>query len=165
MDLDDEIVELSKNLVLLCAEKGLTVSTAESCTAGLVAARIADVSGASACLKGGAVTYCDEAKQAILGVASSTLKLFSAVSRQTALEMATGSRQIYGADIAVSTTGYAGPGGGTDSDPAGTVYIGISSRLGHDAWRCSFAGDRQRVRLEAAKFALEKLLCESMKLS
>lgn len=165
MGLNREIFELSQNLVRTCSDKGLTISTAESCTAGLVAAHIADVSGASACLKGGAVTYCDEAKHAILGVAPSTLKSFTAVSRQTALEMATGSRQIYGADVAVSTTGYAGPGGGSDIDPAGTVYIGISSKRGHNAWRCSFPGDRQMVRLEAVKFALERLLDETMELS
>lgn len=165
MGLEQDIYALCQKLVETCAAKGLTVSTAESCTAGLVAARIADVSGASACLKGGAVTYCDEAKQALLGVSPSTLHSFTAVSRQTALEMATGSRQVYASDIAVSTTGYAGPGGGTEEDPAGTVYIGIASKHGHQAWRCSFAGDRQQVRLEAVRFALDQLLCESMELS
>lgn len=165
MKLEKEIFELGRTLVEVCTNKGLTVSTAESCTAGLVAARIADVPGASACLKGGAVTYCDEVKQSVLGVSPATLSSFTAVSRQTALEMATGSRQLYASDIAVSTTGYAGPEGGTDRDPVGTVYIGLSSKRGYEARRCSFGGDRQRVRLEAVRFALDLLLRESMKLS
>lgn len=165
MGIEREILELSSELVATCSKAGLTVSTAESCTAGLVASSIADVPGASSCLRGGAVTYCDEAKHAILGVSLATLRSFTAVSRQTALEMATGSRQVYSSDISVSTTGYAGPGGGTEADPAGTVYIGIASKLGYRAYRCTFDGDRRQVRLAAVRFAIEKLLQESVELS
>ena len=101
----------------------MTVSTAESLTAGMIASTIADIPGASAVLRGGAVTYCDEIKHRVLGVEQETLDRFSAVSHQTAREMAAGSLELYQSDIAVSATGYAGPGGGTEQDPAGTFYI------------------------------------------
>ena len=116
--------ELARDLVEHASARGVTVSTAESLTAGMIASTIADIPGASAVLRGGAVTYCDEIKHRVLGVEQETLDRFSAVSHQTAREMATGSLDLYQSDIAVSATGYAGPGGGTEQDPAGTFYIG-----------------------------------------
>ena len=119
--------ELARDIVERASARGVTVSTAESLTAGMIASTIADIPGASAVLRGGAVTYCDEIKHRVLGVEQETLDRFSAVSHQTAREMATGSLDLYQSDIAVSATGYAGPGGGTEQDPAGTFYIGWAS--------------------------------------
>ena len=116
--------ELARDIVERASARGVTVSTAESLTAGMIASTIADIPGASAVLRGGAVTYCDEIKHRVLGVKQETLDRFSAVSHQTAREMAAGSLELYQSDIAVSATGYAGPGGGTEQDPAGTFYMG-----------------------------------------
>ena len=116
--------ELARDIVERASARGVTVSTAESLTAGMIASTIADIPGASAVLRGGAVTYCDEIKHRVLGVEQETLDRYTAVSHQTAREMASGSLELYQSDIAVSATGYAGPGGGTEDDPAGTFYIG-----------------------------------------
>lgn len=112
--------ELAADIVERASVRGVTVSTAESLTAGMIASTIADIPGASAVLRGGAVTYCDEIKHRVLGVEQETLDRHTAVSYQTVREMASGSLELYQSDIAVSATGYAGPGGGTEDDPAGT---------------------------------------------
>ena len=140
--------------------RGVTVSTAESLTAGMIASTIADIPGASAVLRGGAVTYCDEIKHRVLGVEQETLDRFSAVSHQTAREMAVGSQS----DVAVSATGYAGPGGGTEQDPAGTFYIGWAYRAADggapvvESARCHYEGDRSCVRAHAVAEALERIV-------
>ena len=100
--------EAARELVRLCCERGVTLSTAESCTAGLVSSTIADIPGASNVLRGGAVTYVDEIKHAVLGVSLHTLEHFTAVSVPCASEMAEGARRVFGSTLAVSTTGYAG---------------------------------------------------------
>ena len=148
---------LAARLVERAADMGKTVCTAESCTAGMVASTIAGVPGASAVLRGGAVTYCDEVKRRVLGVSEATLAEYTAVSTETAGEMAHGALELFCADVAVSLTGYAGPGGGTERDPAGTVYIGVSGAC-ERVERCVFTGDRNEVRLRAAVHALELLL-------
>lgn len=149
--------EAARSVVAQAAKRGLTVSTAESCTAGMVASALADIPGASAVLRGGAVTYCDEIKHRVLGVASETLADYTAVSEQTAREMAEGSVALFEADLAVSLTGYAGPGGGTPDDPCGTVYFATHDRLGTSCVRCSFTGSRNEIRVQAAQKALELL--------
>lgn len=158
MSIEAEIEHLARQLVSLCSERGLTVSTAESCTAGMVASAIADIPGASEVLRGGAVTYCDEIKHRVLGVRIATLEQYTAVSYQTAREMADGSRRLFESSLAVSLTGYAGPGGGTSADPAGTVYIGLSTPEGITADRCLFSGGRNDVRKQAAARALKLLI-------
>lgn len=150
--------ELARRLVERATERGATVCTAESCTAGLVAALIAEVPGASAVLRGGAVTYCDEVKQRVLGVDAAMLARETAVSRSCAAQMACGARSLIGADVAVSLTGYAGPDGGTAADPAGTVYIGLADGEGVEVRRCSFDGGRNEVRRAAARAALAWML-------
>ena len=155
--LDGRARRFSKTLVERATGKGRTVATAESCTAGMVAAYIASVPGASAVLRGGAVTYCDEVKHEVLGVSEETLAEHTAVSSQTAVEMAERAREMFSADCAVSLTGYAGPDGGTEDDPAGTVYIGASNEAGAICRRFEFAGSRNEVRAEAAIAALEML--------
>lgn len=155
--------ELARDIVERASARGVTVSTAESLTAGMIASTIADIPGASAVLRGGAVTYCDEIKHRVLGVERETLDRFSAVSHQTAREMAAGSLDLYQSDMAVSATGYAGPGGGTEQDPAGTFYIGWAHRSADggvpvvDSVRCHYEGDRSCVRAHAVTEALGRI--------
>ncbi len=111
---------------VLC-ERGLTFACAESCTGGLIAKRMTDLAGVSQVFLGGAVTYANSAKEGILGVSAKTLEAYGAVSEQVACEMAQGARLTFGADVAVSTTGIAGPGGGTEEKPVGTVCVGVST--------------------------------------
>ena len=156
--------ELACAIVERASVRGVTVSTAESLTAGMIASTIADIPGASAVLRGGAVTYCDEIKHRVLGVEQETLDRYTAVSYQTAREMATGSLELYQSDIAVSATGYAGPGGGTEDDPAGTFYIGWAYRSADggapvvDSIRCRYEGDRSCVRAHAVAEALGRIV-------
>ena len=144
-------------VVALGCEHDVTVSTAESCTAGMVASSLGDIPGASAVLRGGAVTYCNEIKHEVLGVSQQTLDAYTAVSEPTAREMAAGSKRIFGASVAVSLTGYAGPDGGTPEEPAGSVYIATCD---DDAVLCErhvFSGGRNEVRAKAALRALEMI--------
>ena len=156
--------ELAREVVERASSRGATVSTAESLTAGMISSTIADIPGASAVLRGGAVTYRDQIKHGVLGVEQETLDRYTAVSYQTAREMAAGSLELFGSDIAVSATGYAGPGGGTDEDPAGTFYIGWAYRAVDggapvvDSVRCHYEGDRSCVRAHAVTEALEHIL-------
>lgn len=154
------IDELARSVIEEATQRGLTVSTAESLTAGMVASTLAGVPGASAVLRGGAATYCDEVKHDMLGVSSEDLERYSAVSSPVAEQMAAGSRRLFRSDIAVSLTGYAGPGGGTDQDPVGTVYLGLASSNGTTHARCVFKGSRQEVRQQAVGAALELMLQE-----
>lgn len=131
-------------------KKGLTLSTAESCTGGMIGEMITRISGASEVYKYGFVTYANEAKEKLVGVKKETLDEFTAVSYKTAREMAEGARQKSGADIAVSVTGYAGPGEG-----AGLVYIGVSDKNGTESFEFMHSGDRERVRKKSALCALD----------
>lgn len=123
---DAEVAELIGKL----RDRGLTVGTAESCTAGMIASRIADIPGSSDVLSGGIVSYSNDVKMKVLGVEEAVLRDFGAVSEQCAARMADGARRVLGCDIAVSVTGIAGPGGGTPEKPVGTVCFGISSADG-----------------------------------
>lgn len=136
-------------------QRGLTVATAESCTGGLVAAKLVNYPGISAALNEAHVTYANAAKVRYCGVRPETLDAFGAVSEQTAREMAQGLRERSGADIAVSTTGVAGPGGGTPEKPVGLVYVGCADARGVRVERLTLSGDRQKVRELAALRALD----------
>lgn len=150
-------------LVATLRAAGATVSAAESCTGGLVAARITSVSGSSEAFKFGAVTYCNEAKNKILGVKKETLDKFGAVSAETAEEMAAGVRKIMGAEIGVSVTGLAGPNGG-EGKPVGLVYVAVNSDEYSKVTENHFFGDRVSVRQQAADKALELALAAAKKL-
>ena len=150
-------------LVAALRAAGASVSTAESCTGGLVAARITSVSGASEAFKYGAVTYCNEAKNKILGVQKETLDSFGAVSAETAAEMAAGVRKIMNAEIGVSVTGLAGPIGG-EGKPVGLVYVAVNSDNYSEVTENHFSGDRISVRNQAADKALELALRAAKKL-
>ena len=159
--LDELIYDVSsdaaeKALIAALRERRMTVSCAESCTGGLIAKRLTDISGASEVFIGGAVTYADEAKIRLLGVKSETIERYTAVSEQTAAEMARGIRLSLGTDIGISTTGYAGPTGGTADAPVGTVFVGISSEDGEFVTRLSLCedGSRSYIRQAAAGNAI-----------
>ncbi len=144
-------------------ERSRTVSTAESCTGGLVGRRFTEVAGSSAYYMEGAITYSNEAKMRNLGVSAETLKTHGAVSSQTAEEMAAGIRERAGTDYGISTTGIAGPGGGSDEKPVGTVYIGYADENGTRSIRLNLPGDRYLVRWRTSQAALDYLRRQMLK--
>ena len=147
-----------EELVLeLSRRRGLTLATAESCTGGLVAARLTTVPGSSDVFVGGVVAYANEVKLAELGVPAEVLERHGAVSAETAEAMAEGMRRRLGADVAVSVTGVAGPGGGTPEKPVGLVYVHAAWRDGREAVELSIPGDREAVRARATVTALHTL--------
>lgn len=150
-------------LIETLLSKNATVATAESCTGGMVAARLTSVSGASGAFKYGAVTYCNEVKNAVLGVSAKTLGEHGAISAETAKEMAQGVRKIMGAEIGVSVTGNAGPGA-AENKPVGLVFVGVSSDAYSAVLENHFEGDRLAVREQAADAALELALAAAKKL-
>jgi nicotinamide-nucleotide amidase len=137
--------------------QGLTLATAESCTGGLVAARLTGVPGASAVYAGGVVSYSDDLKQRELGVTEETLREHGAVSAEAAREMSAGGRERLGADVAVAVTGIAGPDGGTPEKPVGLVYLHAVGPAGDTALRVTLPGDREAVRTRATNLALHML--------
>ena len=142
----------------LLHERGLRLVLAESCTGGLLGSRITDVSGSSEYFLGGVVAYSYEAKVDLLGVSWETLNTKGAVSRETVLEMARGVRNLMKADIAVSVSGIAGPGGGMPEKPVGTTWIGLAAEDGEWAKKYEFSGDRETNKVSAADAALNMLL-------
>lgn len=140
--------------------KGFTLSAAESCTGGLIAKRITDISGCSDVFFGGCVTYTNEVKQRLLGVSAKTLEEHTAVSAEVAMEMARGVRRATGSDIGISATGIAGPTGGTDEMPVGTVFLGMSTVEGESYRRLSLSSRRSRdfIRTVSATNAYDMVL-------
>jgi PncC family amidohydrolase len=139
-------------------ERGWKLALAESCTGGLVGNRITDVPGSSEYFLGGVVSYSYESKVNLLGVSWETLNSNGAVSRKTVIEMARGARKLLSADIAVSVSGIAGPGGGTAEKPVGTTWVGLAADDGEWANVFQFTGDRVQNKLSAADAALQMLL-------
>ena len=144
-------------IAALLEKKNIKVSTAESCTGGLVAAALVNVAGISNWFEEGYVTYSNTAKQKLLGVDKDTLEQFGAVSEQTARQMAIGAAKAAGCQAAVATTGIAGPDGGTDEKPVGLVYIGAVVRDDVVIEKHIFKGDRADVRKQSTQAALELL--------
>lgn len=151
------------DLIALCTAKGLHVATAESCTGGLIAAALTSVAGSSAVFTHGFVTYANEAKTQMLGVPEVLLAAQGAVSPEVAAAMAVGARERAEAALAVSTTGIAGPGGGSSAKPVGTVWFGLASAHGVTTSTKIFAGDRDAIRQQAVTFALALLQEEAQK--
>lgn len=156
MNLEEKIVEE-------LTRRGYTITTAESCTGGLLAGRILNVSGASSVYNEGNITYSNEAKERLLGVSHETLETYGAVSEQTAREMAFGAAKAANANVGLSTTGIAGPGGGTDEKPVGLVYVGCCINGETAVEECRFHGDRRENRDAAVEAAL-KLLSRQLQL-
>ena len=141
-------------MLSLCRERGLTLAAAESCTGGLVAARLTSVPGSSDVFVGGVVAYADGVKAEALGVPAGVLREHGAVSAETAAAMAAGARERLGADVAVAVTGIAGPGGGTEEKPVGLVHLHAAGPDGARAVDFTSPGDRETVRGRAAVAAL-----------
>lgn len=149
---------LENQIGSMLLERGLNLALAESCTGGLVGSRVTDVSGSSEYFLGGVVSYSNEAKVNILGVSWGTLNTTGAVSRDTVIEMVRGARKLMNADIAVSVSGIAGPGGGTAEKPVGTTWIALAAQDGEWARVFEFSGDRVQNKSAAADAALQILL-------
>jgi nicotinamide-nucleotide amidase len=141
----------------LLIERGLTIATAESCTAGLLAAALTEMPGSSAYLMAGAVTYSNEAKERTLGVPAAAIEQFGAVSAETAEAMARGIRRVYETDLGISVTGIAGPGGGSAEKPVGLVYFGLASGNAVTTERRLFHGSRSDIRRRSVTAALQMI--------
>ncbi|MCD7909234.1 MAG: nicotinamide-nucleotide amidohydrolase family protein, partial [Clostridium sp.] len=152
---EDEAESLEMAVVRLLTEQGLTISTAESCTGGMVSARLVNVPGASRVFMEGYVTYSNEAKVKLLGVREETLAAHGAVSAQTAEEMARGGAKAAGTDMCVSITGLAGPDGGTEEKPVGLVYMACALKGQVRVVRCQFKGNRGKIREQSMMRALD----------
>lgn len=156
--LSDEGRCLPEVLGRMLLDRGATLALAESCTGGLMAKQLTDVAGSSGFFLLSAVTYANAAKRAVLGVGPETLAQYGAVDETTAREMAEGARRVSGADYALSTTGIAGPDGGSDEKPVGTVCIGLATPEGAAAFRYNFSfGDRDLNRRIFAAMAFDRL--------
>jgi len=151
---------MSTEIILgnLLTKKGLSIATAESCTGGLISDRITNIPGSSKYFCGGVVAYSYDAKVNLLKVSWDTLRQFGAVSEETVIEMARGGRMALGADIAVSVSGIAGPGGGLAVKPVGTTWIGLSTTDGDWARHFVWDGDRIQNKLSSADAALQFVL-------
>lgn len=149
---------LEEQVGAILRQRGLKLATAESCTGGLVASRITDVPGSSDYFLGSVVAYAYEAKVAVLKVSWDTLRAYGAVSSETVLEMARGACQALGADIAVSVSGIAGPGGGLPNKPVGTTWFGLVAPDGEWTFLRQFEGDRLENKAQAGEVALQLLL-------
>jgi PncC family amidohydrolase len=136
-------IMLEEMLREIMRARGLTLAAAESCTGGLVADRITNISGSSEYFPGGVVAYAYEAKVNLLGVSWDTLNVHGAVSSETVLEMARGARRIFSADIGISVSGIAGPTGGMPEKPVGTTWFGLAAREGE--WSRHFVWDGDRI--------------------
>ena len=141
----------------LLEQKKLHVTTAESCTGGLIAGTLVNVPGISAWFGEGYVTYSNEAKEKLLGVSHETLTIYGAVSKETAGEMAEGAARAAGGEASVAVTGIAGPDGGTDEKPVGLVYIGCFCKGNVRVEKHIFGGDRAQVRAKSVQAALALL--------
>lgn len=150
-------MSLEEKIVKELQKRHYTITTAESCTGGLLAGRILNVSGASEVYNEGHITYSNEAKERLLGVAHATLEQYGAVSEQTAGEMAEGAARAAKAQVGLSTTGIAGPGGGTLEKPVGLVYVGCCINGDIIVQECRFSGNREENRNAAVEAALQLL--------
>jgi len=157
-EMDPVLESLSSKIGEILIQKGQTIASAESCTGGLLSHILTSVSGSSGYFIGGVVAYSNRIKEAALGVRTGTLAQFGAVSTQTAQEMADGIRTRFDSDIGLSTTGIAGPTGGTPEKPVGLVWIGISTKNGTHTIECHFDGDRDQIKNSTVHKLLSLLL-------
>jgi nicotinamide-nucleotide amidase len=155
---DPDVLGLAEAVLAACRARGWRLATAESCTGGLIAGALTAIAGASDVVERGFVTYSNQAKMELLGVPADTIAAYGAISAETAAAMARGAIAHAPVDLAVSTTGIAGPGGGTAPKPIGLVYLGIARKDGAmRVERRIFPGDRAEVRNAAVVLALELL--------
>lgn len=150
----------SQDLHSLCIEKNISLSTAESCTSGALASAFTSISGSSSFFRGGLVAYQNEIKIKCLGVPESIIKERTVVCSDVAEKMAENVRLKFSSDFSISTTGYAGPLGGTDSNPVGTVFIAVSSKKRSVSKRFFFKGDRASIISQAVVSSISFLYSE-----
>lgn len=155
--LDFDAVSPEHELVILLKKRGLTLSTAESCTGGLISKRITDIPGSSEVYKGSIIAYSNDIKTGFLEVSDETLSVYGAVSENTAAEMATSIKKKFNTDISISTTGIAGPGGGSESKPVGTVCFGFKIKDNLQTHTRVIKGNRERVRTFSSLYAINFL--------
>lgn len=154
--------EALRHLIARASERGVTIGTAESCTGGMICSALTDIPGSSAVVRGGIVSYAVAIKESVLGVSPSITNdpAVGVVSAECAEAMCMGARRVLGCDLAVSTTGIAGPGGAEPGKPVGTVWFGVASDRGVRSRLRTFSGDRSHVRAQAVDEALSLLLEE-----
>lgn len=145
-------------LLDLLREKNLHISTAESCTGGMIATSLTAIAGSSDVVNGGIVSYTNQVKHNVLGVKTETLEKYSAVSEECTREMAEGAARLLNTEVSVSVSGYAGPTGGTTEKPVGTVCFGFYIQGKTSSATKQFIGDRANVRREAVLFAVHELI-------
>lgn len=159
--MNSELYKLAQKTVSLASDKSISIAFAESCTGGLIGASVTDISGASCVFMGSAVTYSNNAKINVLKVSEEIIEQNGAVSSECAIAMVCGAAEIYSADIAVSVTGVAGPDGGTEEKPVGTVWFGLYSHGRKKSFLHHFSGTRREIReltaAEALKLIIEEL--------
>lgn len=153
----EELVALAGEVHERLTGLGLSVSTAESCTGGLVGHLLTEIPGSSDYYVGGAISYSNAVKHVVLGVTDEALERHGAVSAQVAVAMAEGARRAFGADLAVAVTGVAGPSGGSDAKPVGLTYVAVADAKGHDVQRYHWTGGRSSNKRESARAALIQL--------
>ena len=146
-----------EKIIQKLTEQKQTVSFAESCTGGRIAAAFTAISGASAILDGSVVSYSNDIKHTWLGVEKEVLENFGAVSSQCVSQMLEGIKNLSGADYAIAVSGIAGPTGGTELKPVGTVYIGLQTPFSQEIFHCNFSGSREAIQEQSTMFAIEKL--------
>jgi PncC family amidohydrolase len=151
-------IMLEESLYAVMHARGLTLATAESCTGGLISDRITNISGSSEYFPGGVVAYSYEAKASLLSVSWETLNKHGAVSEETVLEMAQGTRKLFNADIGISVSGIAGPTGGLPGKPVGTTWFGLSTNTGEWARHFVWNGDRAQNKQHSSEAALQFVL-------
>jgi PncC family amidohydrolase len=155
---DPETESLARVAGAALRERGWTVAVAESCTGGLVAGLLTEVPGSSDYMVGGVVAYADRVKEGVLRVPGELLRTHGAVSGPVAGAMARGVRSLLGTEVGVAVTGIAGPGGGSNEKPVGSVWFGVEGPDGGDTELRRFSGDRAQIRRGAAEYALTLLL-------
>ena len=153
----DALVDLAEQVGRTCLERGLSLVTAESCTGGLIGHALTEVAGSSAYYLGGAISYSDQLKEQLLGVPAALISAHGAVSREVAVAMAVGARAAFGADVAVSVTGIAGPGGGSALKPVGSTWVAVADAAGQLSERHDWDGDRSANKRASAGAALALL--------
>jgi nicotinamide-nucleotide amidase len=151
----DDGEDLAAVVLSLCEARGLHIAVAESCTGGLLGARLTAIPGSSVVVNGGVISYSNDVKHRLLGVSTETLARHGAVSEQVAVEMAAGARARVGAEIGIAITGVAGPGGGTPDKPVGHVWIAVDLDGATRTHGSRFIGDRAEIRFRATQAALD----------
>jgi len=153
-----EIKQLDNQIAELLRQHAIKLATAESCTGGLISHRITNLPGSSDYFIGGVIAYSNQVKQRLLNVEIKTLQEHGAVSEQTVIQMAIGIRNLLDADIGLSVSGIAGPAGGTEDKPVGTIWIGLSVSEATTAWKHIFPGNRFQIKERTAEQALIHLV-------